>query len=147
MGLAHRLPFQKKSLRIWGLSDRLARRFPALVFFSRRIFFDISGSVAGLFNSSWVVEVITTHFSSPYQSLLFPLHPHRLNLNPPFNSSTTKWLLTLEVQREAPKEAQREASLQPCLLPRASANRPRKMVPSVPRPRNRRPSPGLPMRT
>lgn len=33
MGVAHRLPFQKKSLRIWGLSDRLARRFSALVFF------------------------------------------------------------------------------------------------------------------
>lgn len=80
MGPAHRLPFQKKSLRIWGLSNRLARRFSALVFYSRRIFFDICDSIAGLFDSSWVVEVITTHFSSPYQSLLFSLRPPCLNL-------------------------------------------------------------------
>ena len=70
----------KKNLCEFGDYRTVLRDVSLLLFFPPRIFFDISDSVAGLFDSSWVVEVITTHFSSPYQFLLFSLRPPRLNL-------------------------------------------------------------------
>jgi hypothetical protein len=59
----------KKNLCEFGDYRTVCATFLCSCFFFRRLFFDISDSVAEVLNSFLVVEVIITHFSPAYQSL------------------------------------------------------------------------------